>query len=184
MGITGYARVSTSGQELEAQIHALKQAGADVIYSDIGSGAKFDRPEWMACLKSLHRGDILCVVRIDRIGRSLKNLIEIMDELSSREIQLRSLSEPMFDTTTPTGKLAFAMAAAFAEYERALIANRTTEGVAAARANGKRLGRPPALTKEQEDLINKMHASGESISALSRAFNVSRKTIYRVLAQT
>lgn len=180
MGITGYARVSTLDQDERAQIEMLQAHGADVIYVDHASGKNMERPEWRACLKSLHRGDTLTVTRIDRLGRSLVDLIQTIEELGQRGIQFRSLTEAI-DTTQAGGQLLFSITGAFAQYERALIRARTLEGLAAARERGAKFGRPPALTKQQRDLVQNLHKDGTPIAELARLFNVSRTTIYRAL---
>lgn len=180
MGVTGYARVSTDEQDRSAQIAALRRAGADVIYQDRASGRNMDRPEWVACLRSLHRGDVLVVVRLDRLGRSLVDLVGTIEELGHRGVEFRSLNEQI-DTTTPSGKLMFQICASFAEYERAMIQARTREGMAAARDRGARIGRPPALSQEQVSTVRRLHSDGESVASIARIFEVSRRTVQRAL---
>ena len=181
MGITGYARVSTGEQDLAGQLAALRSAGADVIYADHASGRNMDRPEWFACLHSLHHGDVLTVVRLDRLGRSLVDLVGTIEELGQRGVEFRSLSEQI-DTTTPGGRLMFQISGAFAEYERSIIQARTREGLAAARERGAQIGRPPALSQEQIATAQRLHADGESVASIARIFEVSRRTIQRALA--
>ena len=180
MSHTGYSRVSTDDQDEAAQLDALRLAGCDVLYTDHTSGKDMDRPQWKACLRSLGVGDTLVVTRIDRMGRSLVDLVETLDVLGARGIQFRSLTEGI-DTTTPGGRMIFQVCGAFAEYERALIRSRTREGLAAARARGARIGRPPALTFEQAATARRLHASGESISSIARVLGVSRSTIQRAI---
>lgn len=182
MGITGYARVSTLEQNEDAQVSLLREAGADVIYIDHASGKDMERPEWRACLKSLHRGDVLLVTRIDRLGRSLIDLVETIQELGRRGIEFRSLSEAI-DTTSPGGQLLFSITAAFAEYERSLIRARTLEGLDAARERGVKLGRPAALTGEQKELVAVLRVQGKTLAEIARLLNVSRSTVYRVLKE-
>lgn len=178
MGITGYARVSTNEQDLSAQIAALRGAGADVIYADHASGRDMERPEWAACLRSLHRGDVLVVVRLDRLGRSLVDLVGTIEDLGRRGIEFRSLNEQL-DTTTASGRLMFQISGAFAEYERSIIQARTREGLAAARDRGAHIGRPSALSQEQVATVRRLRADGESISSIARIFGVSRRTVQR-----
>lgn len=178
MSMTGYARVSTQDQDEASQVEALRAAGASVLYVDHATGASMDRPQWRACLHSLGEGDTLVVVRIDRMGRSLVDLIRTIDTLGARGVEFRSLTEGI-DTTTPGGRMVFQVSGAFAEYERSLIRARTREGLAATRARGTRIGRPPALTPEQATTARRLHTSGESISAIARVLGVSRSTIQR-----
>jgi DNA invertase Pin-like site-specific DNA recombinase len=180
MSHTGYARASTEDQDEAAQLDALRLAGCDVLYTDHASGKDMDRPQWKACLRSLGVGDTLVVTRIDRMGRSLVDLVETLDVLGARGVQFRSLTEGI-DTTTPGGRMVFQVCGAFAEYERALIRSRTREGMAAARARGARIGRPPALTIEQVVTARRLHASGESVSSIARVLGVSRSTIQRAI---
>lgn len=183
MSITGYARVSTADQDEAAQIDALQEAGCTVLYVDHASGATPCRPDWQACLRSLGAGDTLIVARIDRLGRSLVDLVTILDDLHERGVHFRSLSEAI-DTSTPAGRLVFQVAGAFAEYERSLIRERTREGLAAARARGAHVGRPRALTPEQIRSAHELSDAGWGPSAIARSLGVSRSTIQRALRQT
>ena len=133
MSNTGYARVSTDDQDPAAQIDALRAAGCDPIFVEHASGGTMERPEWQACNRGLGRGDTLTVVRIDRLGRSLTDLVSTLDDLAARGVHFRSLTEGI-DTSTPLGRMFYQLAAAFAEYERALIRERTCAGIDAARA--------------------------------------------------
>ena len=174
MSITGYARVSTEDQDLASQLQALKGAGCDPIYQEKATGANMERPEWRACNRGLGRGDTLVVASIDRLGRSLGDLVETL------EVHFQSLREGI-DTSTALGKMFFQIAASFAEYERALISERTKAGLQAARARGAKMGRPHALTEEQKETARKLHKAGESISAIARILEVSRATIRRTV---
>lgn len=180
MSTIGYARVSTGDQDENTQVARLRAAGAEEVYVDHASGKNQERPEWAACRARLKEGDILLVVRIDRLGRSLLDLISIIEDLGEGGVQFQSLAEAI-DTTGPGGRLFFHITAAFAEYERALIRARTTEALAQARARGVKLGRRPSLDAEKQAVVRRAHESGESISALARTFGVSRRTIYRAL---
>lgn len=181
MAVIGYARVSTTDQDLDSQIQALKDAGAVEIYADKASGATTARTQWLECAKNLQSGDVLLVSRIDRLGRSLQDLLNIIEKLKENNIHFRSLNEPSLDTTTPAGKMLFQIVGAFAEYERSLIRARTIEGLENAKRKGKKVGRPTSLSDEQVEALQKMYLHGESITALARIFEVSRKTVYRVL---
>ena len=178
MSITGYARVSTQDQDLSSQIQALQAAGCDPIYQEKATGANMERPEGKACNRSLGRGDTLVVVSIDRLGRSLSDLVGTLEDLQARGVHFRSLREGI-DTSTALGKMFFQISSAFAEYERTLISERTKAGLQTARAKGTRMGRPPALTDEQKATVRRLYKSGESISAIARILGVSRATVRR-----
>lgn len=139
------------------------------------------RPQWQACLAGLGPGDTLIVARIDRLSRSLADLVATLDTLGRRGVQFRSLAEQI-DTTSPAGRALFEMAGVFAEFERSLIRDRTREGLAAARARGARPGRPPALTPEQQAAARQMRAAGQSLGAIARVLGCSARTIGRVTA--
>lgn len=183
MSTTGYARVSTDDQDPASQIDALRAAGCDPIFVEYASGATMQRPEWQACNRGLGAGDTLTVVRIDRLGRSLTDLVSTLDDLAARGVHFRSLTEGI-DTSTPLGRMFYQLAAAFAEYERALIRERTCAGIDAARAAGRQIGRPPALTDEQRTLARQLHAHGEGVAAIARLLNVSPSTVRRTLSKS
>ena len=180
MSTTGYARVSTDDQDPAAQVGALEAAGCDPVYIERASGSTMERPQWAECNRGLGRGDTLVVVRIDRLGRSLADLVAVLDDLGRRGVAFRSLTEGL-DTTTPMGRMVYQLAAAFAEYERALISERTRAGIATARARGARIGRPPALTDEQRAIAHQLHDHGCNKAAIARILGVSRSTIRRAL---
>jgi DNA invertase Pin-like site-specific DNA recombinase len=177
--LVGYGRVSTKGQLLDRQITALTAAGCQRIFTDKKSGKDAEREELWACLDYLRLGDTLVVPSLDRLGRSLQDLITIVAKLRKRGIGFRSLHEAL-DTTTPGGRLVFHVFAALAEFIRELIVDGTNEGLAAARARGQRLGRPPAMTAEQ---IRQAHAiltrPEETVSSVARLLGVSRGTLYK-----
>lgn len=133
-----------------------------------------------SCNRGLGKGDTLTVVRIDRLGRSLTDLVSTLDDLAARGVHFRSLTEGI-DTSTPLGRMFYQLAAAFAEYERALIRERTCAGIDAARAAGRRIGRPPALTNEQRDFARRLRAQGEGVATIARVLEVSPSTIRRAL---
>jgi len=175
----GYARVSTRGQLLDRQMHALVSAGCIRIFADKKSGRSAEREELWKALDYLRPGDTLVVPSLDRLGRSLQDLIAIVSGLRKREIGLCSLHEAL-DTTTPGGRLVFHVFAALAEFIRELIVEGTREGLDAARARGQRLGRPPALTSEQvgyaRDLLSQ---PDNTVSSIARLLGVSRSTVYK-----
>lgn len=180
MSNTGYARVSTDDQDPAAQIDALRAAGCDPIFVEHASGATMQRPEWQACNRGLGRGDTLTIVRIDRLGRSLADLMSTLDDLAARGVHFRSLEERI-DTSTALGRIFYQLAGAFAEYERTLIRERTCAGIDAARAAGRRIGRPPALTNEQRDFARRLRAQGEGVATIARILAVSPSTVRRTV---
>jgi DNA invertase Pin-like site-specific DNA recombinase len=165
------------------QLDALKRAGcANRIYKDTISGAKAARPELDHCLGNLRRGDTLFVWRLDRLGRSLKHLIQIVEQLSERGIGLRSLQEGLVDTSTATGRMFFQIIAVLAEFERNLIRERTNAGLASARARGRIGGRPRTRPDDPRVVaVKAMAAQGLPTSTIAAATKVSERTIYRFL---
>lgn len=178
--IYGYARVSTDGQTLDAQREALIAAGAEKVFAETASGAKSDRAELAKVLAHVGKGDTLLVTRLDRLARSTLNLLNILDDLSRREVMFRSLTEGWADTTTPHGRLTVTIVGGVAEFERALIRTRTGEGRARAKARGQSLGRRPTLTHHQQDEVRRRKLAGESVREIARSYNVSASTISRV----
>ncbi|MFP7756222.1 recombinase family protein [Thermodesulfobacteriota bacterium B35] len=179
----GYARVSTLEQHPELQIDALKQAGCEKIFEDKASGAKTDRPGLDAALEYARPGDCLVVWRLDRFGRSLKHLIEVVEGLEDRDIGFVSLQEG-FDTTTSGGKLIFQIFGALAEFERNLIRERTMAGLAAARARGRRGGRKDKLTPDQVVTLQRMAESRHhTVAEICRVMGISKPTYYRYLKE-
>jgi DNA invertase Pin-like site-specific DNA recombinase len=184
MTLIGYARVSTGDQSTRAQRDTLKAAGCERIFDEPGvSGKLTSRPELDKCLAYLRPGDGLVVTKLDRLGRSLKHLIELSVELRERGVDLKVLNQGI-DTATPGGRLFFHMVGAFAEFERDLISERTHDGLAAARSQGHFGGRPRKLTARQiEHLRADVNSRGKtSITELAKDYGVSRPTIYRALA--
>jgi DNA invertase Pin-like site-specific DNA recombinase len=176
--LVGYARVSTAGQNLDRQTRALTDAGCVRVYADKLSGRTAERPELTACLDYLRAGDVLVVPSLDRLSRSLQDLITLVGDLRRRGIGFRSLHEAL-DTTTPGGRLVFHVFAALAEFIRELIVEGTREGLDAARARGQRLGRPPALSAEQiRQARTLLAAPDNSVSSIARLLGVSRSTLY------
>lgn len=175
----GYARVSTDDQTLDLQRDALKRAKCRQVYEEHVSGKSAIRPELDACLKSLREGDTLVVWRLDRLGRSLADLIHLTNELQSRKMYLESLTEKI-ETGSPTGKLVFHVFGALAEFERNLIRERTMAGLKAARARGRKGGRPRKLSaKELKTIAALLKTAEVSVQEIAKRFGVSRSTLYR-----
>lgn len=180
--LLGYARVSTGEQELALQHDALTAAGCVRIFSDTASGALEERVELARALDHLREGDTLVVWRLDRLGRSLRHLIDTVTALADRGVGFRSLQESI-DTTTPGGRLIFHVFGALAEFERELIRERTQAGLAAARARGRKGGRRTVMTTDKLKVAREMHRSREhTIAAIAQVVGVSRATIYRALS--
>ena len=178
----GYARVSTGDQSPALQIAALKKAGCKTVFKDEGlSGATAKRPALSRCLKTLKDGDTLIVWKLDRLGRSLRDLITMLDELRARGVKFHSLTEAI-DTATPTGRAMWQMIGVLAELERSLISERTRAGAEAAKLRGVKFGRKRKLTAQQINHVRKLLAQGESPRQVAASFDVSRATLYRALA--
>lgn len=179
----GYARVSTQDQNLDLQRNALQLACCDKIYTDQGvSGAKNDRPGLNKLLKQLHTGDTLVVWRLDRLGRSLPYLVHIIESLKQQKIHFVSITESI-DTSTSGGKLLFHLMAALAEFERSLISERTRAGMAAAKANGKAIGKPQALTAIEKKEVLVALDNQVPIKELAKQYGVHARTIQRIKHQ-
>ncbi len=157
----GYARVSTSGQTLDAQLEQLGAAECDRVFKETVSGARSDRPELKKALDALTDGDVLIVTRLDRLARSTRDLLDIVHTIETRGAKLKALTDAWADTTTPTGKLILTVLGGLAEFERSLIAERTAEGRERARRAGRRLGRPPKLSPYQREAVLKMRRNGQ-----------------------
>ena len=178
----GYARVSTDEQKLDLQLHALREAGCNRLFVDKGiSGGESDRPGLTKALTSLRPGDTLVVWRLDRLGRSLINLIQLIETLGRHGINFRSLNENI-DATSSGGRLIFHMMAALCEFERTLISERTKAGMDAARRRGRRLGRPPELRGERlKAAVSAVREKGEPLQEVAARFNVSTRTLKRAM---
>jgi DNA invertase Pin-like site-specific DNA recombinase len=179
--LVGYARVSTQEQDLALQLDALQTAGCSRVFEEKASGAQRERPALKAALDYMRTGDTLVVWKLDRLARSLKQLIETVEEFGTRNIGLRSLTEAI-DTTTAGGKLIFHLFAALAEFERGVIRERTLAGLQAARARGRTGGRPPAL-KAKDLAVAKALLKDPEITVLevARRLGVAASTLYRHL---
>lgn len=179
--LVGYARVSTLEQNLDLQFHALKKEGCSKIFKDAISGSKKERPGLFKLMDYLREGDTLIVWRLDRLGRSLKDLIEIISELEKRNIGFRSIQDSI-DTTTPTGKFFFHVTGAFAELERNLIRERTMAGLQAARARGKLGGRPKKISESKFELAKKLYDQKEkTVAEICEDLGFSRASFYNYL---
>lgn len=181
--LIGYARISTDDQNLNLQMDALQLAGCEKIYSDRISGAKAARPGLSLALEVARTGDVLVVWRLDRLGRSLKDLIETMETLGQRGIGLSSLQESI-TTTNNSGRLIFHLFGALAEFERNLISERTTAGLIAARKRGHRGGRPKALDPAKRQLAVKLYTEKQhTIIEICKLMGISKPTLYNYIAE-
>jgi DNA invertase Pin-like site-specific DNA recombinase len=176
----GYARVSTYGQTLDAQLEQLRTEGCAKIYREKASGAKADRRELLRLLKDIGPGDMVAVTRIDRLARSTFDLFAIVKQIVDAGGQFRSLAEPWADTATSTGRLMIAVLGGLADVERDLIRTRTAEGRSRAKARGQHMGRPSALTPQQQAEARQRRAEGATLKELAQSYNVGRATISRL----
>src|SRR3954465_1223121 len=181
----GYARVSKSDdtQDTAAQVSALKSAGCNRVFEDKASGGRWDRPELHRLLDQLRTGDTLIVWKLDRLSRSLKDLLHILERVEARGARFRSLTEAI-DTAGPAGRMRMQMLGSFAEFERAMVRERTRAGLKAAAARGRKGGRQPKLTPEQKaEILDGLGSGRKSAADLARLFRVHRTTISRLAAQ-
>lgn len=182
MSLLGYARVSTPDQDPAGQVDQLTAAGCVRVFVETASGARQDRPVLAALLDYARPGDTVTVVRLDRLGRSLRHLLDLVDQLRARELGLRSLSEQL-DTTSAGGRLVFTVFGAIAEFERELIRERTQAGLAAARARGRVGGRPALVTPAKLRTASRVLDGGGTAAEAAAAVGVSRATLYRALSR-
>jgi len=179
--LIGYARVSTSDQDTAAQKTALKTAGCELIFSEKASGGRWDRPELHKLLSQLRKSDVLVVWKLDRLSRSLHDVLTIMERVKEKKAGFRSLTESV-DTTTPAGRMMMQMVGAFAEFERAMLKERTHAGLEAARKEGRIGGRPPKLKAQQQQEILRLVKKGKkTAAAAARLFGVHPATVSRLL---
>ena len=178
----GYARVSTREQNLDRQLDQLNAAGADRIYSDKMSGAKESRPQLDKMLEQLREGDTVIVCSYDRLARSTKQLFDLAERFESEGVGLVSLKEGT-DTTTPQGRFFFTICAAMAQFERELIKERQAEGIAAAKARGRKFGRPATDSEKMDTAIRLYQDGGLSVSEICERTGVSRAPLYRAIKQ-
>ena len=180
--LIGYARVSTGEQNLDLQTDALKQAGCSKIFTDKTSGAKSERPGLTDALDYLRANDTLVVWKLDRLGRSIRDLIDRVEDLRAREVEFKSLNENI-DTTTPTGKFTFHLFSALAEFERDIIRARTKAGLDAARSRGRKGGRPHTMTPEKVQMASDlMKSKRNTVDEICKLLGVGRTTLYRYVA--
>lgn len=176
----GYARVSTTDQNLELQLTALREAGCVRIYQEKISGAKRNRPELQRLIDQLRPDDIVIVLKLDRLARSTQHLLELVALIKNAEASFCSLSEPWADTTSHAGKMIMTVFAGIAEFERDLIRERTGAGRLAAKKRGVRFGRPEKMNAEQKSLAKRLLQEDKSVSEVAKTFNVHKATIYRL----
>lgn len=181
--IFGYARVSTDGQTLDAQLARLEAAGATKLFQEKVSGARRDRAQLLRLLSSLNPGDVVLVTRLDRLARSTCDLLNVMATIAECGASFRSLSDAWADTTTPHGRLMLTVLGGLAEFERELIRSRTGEGRERAKARGVKMGRKDKLTPHQKrEAIERRDKGDESLAEIGRSYNVSHSTISRLRA--
>jgi DNA invertase Pin-like site-specific DNA recombinase len=178
----GYARVSTQDQDLQLQLDALDGAGCDRVFQEKASGKNLRRPELHRALDTLREGDVLVCYKPGRLARSLKDLLDIISRLEAIGAGLRCTAAPV-DTTTPAGRMMLSMLGAVAEFERETLVERTRDGLAAARAQGRVGGRPRALDEKKRQALIDLREVGRSVSELVDLFGVSRATVYRVIRE-
>jgi DNA invertase Pin-like site-specific DNA recombinase len=182
--LIGYARVSTNDQETATQVAGLKAAGCERTYREKASGGRWDRPELHRLLDQIRKDDVLVVWKLDRLSRSLRDVLAIMDRLSEAGAGFRSLTEAI-DTTTPAGRMMMQMVGAFAEFERMMLRERTKAGLDSARRDGRIGGRPPKLSPQQQAEIVRMVSKGRKTAAdAARLFKIHPATVSRLLARS
>jgi DNA invertase Pin-like site-specific DNA recombinase len=180
--IYGYARVSTDGQSVDAQVKQLREAGAEKVFRETASGARSDRPGLACTLASLDKGDVLMVTRLDRLARSTRDFLNTTATIASKGAGFRSLGDTWADSTTAHGRLMMTVLAGLAEFETSLIHARTGEGRERAKARGVKMGRKPKLTPHQQREAIKRRDKGEPMREIARTYNVSHSTISRLQA--
>lgn len=180
MATIGYARVSTLGQDLSGQIEALKAADAKPIFQEKISGARANRPQLAKFMDSLKAGDVVVVTKLDRLGRSTRELLDLIDRIGKAGASFRSLGDPLFDTTGSQGRLLMTMLAAIAEFERELIRERTGEGRKRAMANGVKFGRKRKLSDYQRKEAIKRRDDGETLASIAKSYGVNLSMISRL----
>ncbi len=180
MTVIGYARVSTQDQDLTGQLDALKAAGAAPIYREKISGARSDRPQLAKLMASLKAGDVVAVTKLDRLGRSTRELLDLIDRIGKAGASFRSLGDPLWDTSSAQGRLLSTLLAGIAEFERELIRERTGEGRKRAMAAGVKFGRKPKLSPYQRDEAIKRRAAGETLASIAKTYGVDISMISRL----
>ncbi|MBN9201321.1 MAG: resolvase [Microbacterium sp. SCN 70-18] len=182
--VVGYARVSKREQNPDAQEAELRAAGASRVFVDHGESSRIaDRPQWLACLDYLREGDTLLVRRLDRLGGTERIIIETLHDLDRRGVNIKSLTEPMIDTTTPMGRALFGMVAVFAQLRVDTIRENTMRGLAHAKAQGRAGGRPSKMTPERIAQAQRMRAEGRSLDHIAAVLGVGKSTVARALSR-
>jgi DNA invertase Pin-like site-specific DNA recombinase len=179
--IYGYARVSTDGQTLAAQHSQLNAVGCDKVYAEKISGAVSNRPELMKALAELQDGDVLLVTRLDRLARSTRDLLNILDTIARAGAGFRSLADTWADTTTAHGRLMLTILGGLAEFERELIKSRTGEGRKRAKAAGVKFGRPPVLSEAQRNEVRARRSAGETLASIAQSYGLHATSVGRLL---
>lgn len=177
--VIGYARVSTWDQGIDVQVGILRELGCERIFKETKSGAKRDRAELARMIDQLRPGDTAMVWRLDRLARSTRDLLELVEAIGKTGAGFRSVCEPWADTTTAGGKMIMTIFAGIAEFERDLIRERTRVGRVAAKKRGVRFGRPEKMNEDQVKLMKRLLGEGKSVSEVARTFGVHRTTVYR-----
>ncbi|MGP5626717.1 recombinase family protein [Brachybacterium alimentarium] len=184
MTLIGYARVSRRDQNPEAQVAELYRAGAESVYVDHGESSRIsNRPQWVACLARLEPGDTLLVRRLDRVAGSERMAIDTLTELSDRGIDIRSLTEPEIDTTTPMGRALFGIVAVFAQLRVDTIRDNTRRGLEHARAAGRIGGRPTVMSPERIEAAARMREDGKTLAQIAAVLEVGKSTVHRALTR-
>ena len=179
--LLGYARVSTQDQDAAAQLAALKTFGCELVFEEKASGGRWDRPELHRLLGQLRKGDVLVVWKLDRLSRSLKDVLVLMEKVDQAGAGFRSLTE-MIDTTSPGGRMMMQIVGTYAEFERAMLRERTRSGLDAARKQGRVGGRRPKLkTHQQQEIVQLVNSGQKTAADAARLFNVHRATVSRLL---
>jgi DNA invertase Pin-like site-specific DNA recombinase len=180
MALIGYARVSTQDQHLTGQLDALKAAGAETIYREKISGVRADRPQLAKLMASLKAGDVVVVTKLDRLGRSTRELLDLIESIGKAGASFRSLGDPLWDTSSSQGRLLSTLLAAIAEFERDLIRERTGDGRKRAMAKGIKFGRKPKLSDYQRKEAIKRRAAGETLAEIAKSYAVDISMISRL----
>jgi DNA invertase Pin-like site-specific DNA recombinase len=182
MTTVGYARVSSTGQDLAVQLEKLGSAGCQKLFQEKRSGVDAGRPELVACLDYLREGDLLLVCKIDRLARSTSDLYKIISQLQAKGVEFKVIDDPSIDTTSRTGKLVMGILALIAEFENDIRRERQTDGIRKAKEQGKQFGRKPLLTLPVIQAVRTLRADGTTVPEIMRRTNLSKASVYRALS--